>query len=278
MKKLALATAASVLFTGAAFAADLPARTNTKAPPPVVQPVYDWTGFYVGGNAGWVGERASGTSNFIDTDGGLFTNPQSNKVSSSSFIGGIQGGYNWRVANPFVLGVEGDFAWLRRSYSFCRQTDIDSANNCTDNGRGFESISGRTNWLATARGRAGVTWANVLFYGTGGAAFGGVRTTVSLNCLVAGCGTSLIQLAGSSIATQTRTGWTAGLGIEAMIARDWSVKGEWLYVDLGSLTNTVVAVGSSASTQSAVWSRSEHYNIVRAGVNYHFNSPVVAKY
>jgi outer membrane immunogenic protein len=56
------------------------------------------------------------------------------------------------------------------------------------------------------------------------------------------------------------------------------VKGEWLYVDLGSLTNTLVAVGSSASTQSAVWSHSEHYNIVRAGVNYHFNSPVVAKY
>jgi outer membrane immunogenic protein len=290
VKKLALAAAAtSILFAGAASAADMsaPAPAYTKAPAAVAVPVYNWTGFYVGGNAGWVGGQASGTSDFVDNSAVVgsvfFSNPQSNRFSPSGFIGGLQAGFNWQLSSPFVLGIEGDFDGMRTSYGFCRQTDSRNAiNNCTDLGVGVETISGRTNWLSTIRGRGGVTWANVLFYGTGGAAFGSIKTTESLSCLNDGCGdNSGLQLAQSATSTQTRTGWTAGLGIEAMIARDWSVKGEWLYVDLGSLTNSLVTVGNAApvgSTQSAVWSRSERFNIVRVGVNYHFNSPVVAKY
>ena len=65
---------------------------------------------------------------------------------------------------------------------------------CSDNGFGFETISSKTDWLATVRGRLGVTWGNWLFYGTGGAAWGRVDTTLTLSCLVGGCGGSATTL------------------------------------------------------------------------------------
>ena len=75
MKRLLLTVgAAAMMFAGAASAADLPARTYTKAPPPVVE-VYNWTGFYIGGNVGGVWERDSGTTNFFDPTGGVLLRP-----------------------------------------------------------------------------------------------------------------------------------------------------------------------------------------------------------
>jgi len=260
-----------------ASAADMP----LKAPPPPA-PAWSWTGFYLGGNVGWVGERASGTSNFIDTLGlasPLFSNPQSNAFNKSGAIGGFQAGYNWQAAPHFVLGVEGDFDWTHTSYSFCRQTNILSV-ACVDaapNNDGFESISSKTNWIATERARAGVTWDKFLFYATGGAAWGHIETTESLSCLTDGCGESILKLAASSPVTQTKAGWTAGLGVQGMLIPNWSAKVEWLYIDLGTLTNTFSTLGSAGGTESVVWSRSEHYNIVRVGLNYRFNGPLITK-
>jgi outer membrane immunogenic protein len=274
---------ATILGIGAASAADLP----MKAPPPLVAPVWSWTGFYVGGNAGWAGERASGTSDFVDTifaPGNIqFRNPQSNSPSSSSFTGGVQAGYNWQVAPRFLLGVEGDWDWLNTKYSFCRQANV-SSTACLDgppNIDGFETIAGQTNWLATARARAGVTWDRFMFYGTGGAAFGSIRTTESLSCLTDGCGAaSTLRLALSSSTTQTRTGWVAGLGVEGLLTAQWSIKAEWLHYDLGSLSNTFTTTGNvGVGTQSVVWSRNERFDTVRVGLNYHFvGGPVVARY
>jgi outer membrane immunogenic protein len=282
-KMIGAAGVATILGIGAASAADLP----MKAPPPVVAPVWNWTGFYIGGNAGWAGEKASGTSDFIDTvfapGNTEFSNPQSNSPSGSSFTGGVQAGYNWQVAPRFVLGVEGDWDWLNTKYNFCRQADRLST-ACLDappNIFGFETIASQTNWLATARARAGVTWDRFMFYGTGGVAFGSIRTTESLSCLTDGCGgASTLKLALSSSTTQTRTGWVAGLGVEGMLNSQWSIKGEWLHYDLGSLSNTFTTVGNvGVGTQSVVWSRNERYDTVRVGLNYRFVSgPVVAKY
>jgi outer membrane immunogenic protein len=280
-----------LLTTGAALAAligtpALAADMALKAPPPPPAPVWSWTGFYVGGNAGWVGERTSGTSDFVDTafapGNAEFSNPQSNAFSPSGFIGGFQAGYNWQTTKNFVLGVEGDFDWTRTSYSFCRQTDILFSVACVDapptNIDGFENIAGQTDWIATARARAGVTWDRFFFYGTGGAAWGNIKTTESLSCATDGCGgTSTLKLVASSTTTQTKEGWAAGLGAEGMLLPNWSLKAEWLYVDLGHLTNTFSTVGNAGGTESVVWSRSEHYNIVRVGLNYHFGGPFVTK-
>src|SRR5712691_10578113 len=96
MQKTRLSTGAAIAFfaaSSAAFAADI----GRQAPPPMLMPLYNWTGFYVGGNLG--GAWASGT--LTDSfSGASFTG------NHSGFIGGGQIGYNWQVAPQFVVGVE----------------------------------------------------------------------------------------------------------------------------------------------------------------------------
>jgi outer membrane immunogenic protein len=265
--------------TAAASAADLgraaPAPMYTKALPPT--PIWDWSGFYLGGSAGWARENATGTSDFTDTgvpdpvSGIAFpSNPQSNSLSGAAFVGGLQVGYNWQLAPRFVLGAEGDWNWLRTKYSFCRQTDV-SSTACIDSGDGFESIGSEAHWLATARARGGVTWDRYMFYGTAGAAWGSIEPTESLSCLQNGCGrTSSVHLATASSVTQTKAGWVAGLGAEVMLSPAWSVRAEWLHYDLGNLTDTFTTVGDNKGTQSVVWSRDERFDAFRVGVNYRF--------
>jgi outer membrane immunogenic protein len=273
MRKLAIA-AAALAFGGTAFAADMP----LKAPPPP-PPEISWSGFYFGGNAGWAGQTTSGTSDFVDTffapGTAQFSNPQAGGPFGKSFTGGLQAGYNLKVAPNFVLGAEGDWDWLRTNYSFCRQANATST-ACLDalpNIDGFENIAGQTNWLATARARVGWTWDRFMFYGTGGVAWGNIQTTESLICLTDGCGgASTLKLASSSVTTQTKTGWVAGLGLEGMLNPSWSIKVEWLHYDLGNLSNTFTTVGNVPGTQSVVWSRDEHFDTFRVGVNYHLGA------
>jgi outer membrane immunogenic protein len=270
MKKLFVACIVVAAFCGApALAADMP----VKAPPPAPPPAYSWTGFYVGGNAGAVIENASGTSNFLDlsTPGqtGSLTNPQGNSFSDTSFVGGVQAGYNWQLNPLWMVGLEADWDWTHASHSFCRQTD-QLALACSDNFEGFESIGSTTDWIATARGRAGVIVGNFLLYGTGGVAWGRVDTTLSLSCLVDGCGNSTTKLFTSQTSDTTKVGWVAGLGAEYAIGANWSAKAEWLYIDLGTISNSLTVIGSEGP-QAMTWSRSEIYNEFRLGVNYRFH-------
>jgi len=286
-----MAAGLSLGLSTAAFATDLPAPAPiyskapvyTKAPPPAE--IWNWSGFYLGGNVGGATENTSGTSNFVDTGATnplRVNTPQSNPFSSPGFIGGVQAGYNWQVSPHFVLGAEGDWDWLHTRYGFCRPTS-DLTLPCIDGGSGgdgtfannvgIENIAGQANWLATARARAGVTWDRFMFYGTGGAAWGSIETTESLSCLADGCGSSTLKLAASSSTTQLKTGWVAGLGVEGMLTSHWSLKAEWLHYDLGSLNNTLATTGTTVvtpSTQSAVWLHTERFEVIRVGVNYHF--------
>jgi outer membrane immunogenic protein len=266
-----------LLLAAPASAADL---MPVKAPP-APSPVWNWTGFYIGGNIGGAFEHASGTSNFLDplaTGPDSTTNPQSNSFSPSSVIGGGQIGYNWQFNQRWVAGVEADWDATNTSYSFCRQTSTMSA-PCTDTGDGFESIGSNTRWLASARGRLGVTFGNFLFYGTGGAAWGNIRTTLTQNCAI-GCGSSDLPLPGgvaSSSFNTTKGGWVAGLGGEMAIWKNWSVRLEWLHYDLGTISDslttngtTPVVGGTLPSTQTTTWSRSERYDVIRTGLDYRF--------
>jgi len=130
MKKIAFATAATLLLTGAASAADLAARPYTKAPAPMVS-VYNWTGFYIGVNAG--GAWSESGTNFGDASG---------------FVGGGQIGYNWQMGS-FVLGGEADLAVA----SF--------KTNLSDN-------KYRTDLLSSLRARLGFAFDRIMIYGTGG--------------------------------------------------------------------------------------------------------------
>jgi outer membrane immunogenic protein len=266
MKKLAIGATILAALAVPAFAADMPVKA--PAPPP---PVYSWTGFYIGGNAGAVASVPSGTSDFRDTaDVPPFdTNPEQFSSANWSFLGGFQAGYNWQINPYWVVGVEADWDWARTRYSFCRQTDI-SSSACIDSGDGFESIASRTDWIGTARARVGVTEAGILLYGTGGAAWGRVVTTLSQSCLVNGCGAnSTLALAASSTTTTDKVGWVAGVGVEYALSANWSAKAEWLYIDLGKINSSLTTAGTPG-LQTTSWSRNERYDELRVGLNYKF--------
>jgi outer membrane immunogenic protein len=275
MKKIIVAAAFAILgATAIASAADLP----MKAAPAPLPPPPSWTGFYFGGNAGFlVGHDQSGTTNFTQP-GAVASNPAFNTAAADSWIAGGQIGYNWQVSPSWVIGFEGDFDGTDPKHSFCRGTDSGSA-PCFDNGRGFLTFSEKTEWLASARGRLGYVLGSVLLYGTAGGAWGKVDTTITASCAVEGCGNSGATNITTFSSNNVRGGWVAGVGAEAMIAPNWTVKGEWLHYDLGNFTTaflTPAAIGSYGVS----YSRRLEYDTIRFGVNYKFGwaGPVVAKY
>ena len=192
-------------WTMSARAADL--QYGSRAPYTVNQPlnVYSWAGPYLGGNLGYAwGE--------VDN----------NPTKPSGFVGGIQGGYNWQTG-PWVFGIEADI----------------QATGASDT---FAPWKFSNPWFGTVRGRAGYAFNNILFYGTGGLAFGGLRAeTFGLS------------------ESHTSAGWTVGVGTEFGLAQNWSAKIEYLYVDLANSDFSVTGA-----------SNGYRFGLVRAGLNYHF--------
>jgi outer membrane immunogenic protein len=87
-----------------------------------------------------------------------------------------------------------------------------------------------------------------------------------------GCGaTSLLKLSASSTNSTTASGWVAGLGAEYMLARNWSVRAEWLHIDLGTVSDSLPTVGTGGTIQTAIWLRSERFDEFRFGLNYRFH-------
>lgn len=140
---------------------------------------------------------------------------------TDGFVGGIQAGYNWQFANNFVLGIEADLQ-----------------------GTNVGSPTYELDYFGTIRARAGFSINQVLLYGTAGFAYG----------------SGTYELLGLSN-SQTSTGWTVGGGGEYAFDNNWSVKAEYLYVDLGTESYATLAGPLEVGTTS---------NILRAGVNYRF--------
>lgn len=243
------AVAALVLAPSAALAADM----AVKAPVPVA--IYDWTGFYVGVSAG----GSVGNSNHIDAASGL------GDAGGYNIKGGMVGGtlgYNWQVSN-FVLGFEGDYSWVSEYGSNSDIGPAPAALAALD-GRGdplFQSFTKET-WLATARIRLGYAVNNLLFYGTGGYAAAGVEAGVK------DAGTNVLLASASS----TRSGWVAGGGLEWGFAPNWSAKFEVLYTQFEDKPFfTLQAEGPRSAIPL-------NDTAARAGINYRFGGPVVARY
>lgn len=268
---IGIAAVASLLATSA-FAADLPMRPYTQAPM-YAESVFNWTGFYLGGNIGYSLGRSSNNETISNSLTGAIVATGTSRDNVNGVIGGGQFGYNWQVSN-WVAGFEGDFQGSReRGFAMLV---------CPGCGSGPSDITStltqKLAWFGTVRGRAGVlVTPAVLLYGTGGLAYGEVDTAGSISGQTAqGSGTVFFPSL-----TSTRVGWTAGAGIEGRIGGNWTAKFEYLYMDLGTAsfgplaTNIPVPVRTNAGA-----SYSSHFtdNILRVGVNYIFNAPVVAKY
>jgi outer membrane immunogenic protein len=228
---------------------------STYAPAPAA----NWAGFYLGGNFGSV---AATNATTIFNPPGLPALPVPARLwlSPSGYVGGVQAGYNWQAAN-WVFGVEADIQGSnQRDNKICIITCTPVIQSVT-----FDQKMG---WLGTVRGRLGYSVGPTLFYVTGGAAFGDVKTTITT---IAGPFVTVDTV------SATRTGYTVGGGIESglelfgLLGKGWTTKTEYLFVDLGRSDWALPNSGFEFSTRVQ-----EH--IFRTGVNYHFNQPVVAKY
>jgi outer membrane immunogenic protein len=280
MRVLLGTVAALVMGASSAMAADLPVKAR-----PMIVETWNWTGFYIGLNGGYSWGRSRNDVVF-STPAGVITPPagsttQSNFNLNGGLFGG-QAGYNWQTGS-WVWGFEGDLQWTREKGSgafLCAATVIGGP--CLPGltflpagalGTGV-AMDQTIQWFGTLRGRAGMLLGpSVLAYVTGGLAFGSVKTDLA----IAGFTPNGTVVAGASSNSTTRAGWTIGAGVEALFARDWSAKLEYLHVDLGSFDSTVT-VATTPAISAAVHSRVTD-NIFRAGINYHFSAgPVVARY
>ncbi len=254
MKKFLLGTVGLVALGMAAptFAADLPARAPayTKAPA-IVSPVYDWSGFYIGANAGgaWGHNCWTNTSNL-----GVPTIPSFGEGcnTASGAMVGAQVGYRWQM-NSVVFGLEAQGDWANLSGSNPSLFFVPGALNQT-----------KTDALALFTGQVGYSFNNVLWYVKGGAALADNK----YNGLFGG--------AAFDQATETRVGGVVGTGIEVGFAPNWSVALEYNHAFMGSqnLNFTAVPVGGVSRSDSI----SENIDMVTARINYRFGGPVVAKY
>ena len=278
MKKLVATLFSLALSAAGASAADLPARTYSKAPV-AVAPIYDWTGFYVGLNAGGAWNQSNPTtttlfpvaSYFADSSVTAIASVGNQHVNRSGFTGGLTGGYNWQI-NSAVVGIEADFNYfgVRGSSTGSTPYPCCLATSFTIN----SSVS--SDWLATVRGRVGfLATPAFLLYGTGGLAVANVKASYLFTDTFAAANES------ASIST-TRYGWTAGVGGEYALMNGWSIKAEYLYVDLGrasTVSNNLTLTGTTpVPLQTFTHTVNLTSNIGRVGINYKFGGPVVARY
>ena len=267
MKKLLLGTLSLAALVGAvpALAAELPVR-------PMAAPAYsNWNGWYVGINAGGGFMSREATLSGTDTDKGGIVAPFGIPQLTPSIgvpmwvsgpLGGFTVGWNWQ-AGWWLAGIE---------------ADIDAANvtgtaNLTSTGilPGFVPVTiqavNTLDRFGTVRGRLGVlagATSQFLIYGTGGFAYGRNRLELSAICPTCAPPANLYNQDRA-----TKTGWTAGGGIEWMFLPSWTVKGEYLYADLGSQTTSVTYL-YGPNVSSATLQNDNRYHIVRFGLNYIF--------
>ncbi len=194
---------------------------------PVPVPYFSWTGIYIGLNAGYGFGNSQWSAFGVNTG----------NFNTSGFVGGGTLGGNYQFGS-FVVGLEAD-------------GDYNGLNGTTSNANCFFIATGTScqtssTWLATVRGRAGFALDRVLFYGTAGGAFG-----------------NIIAQSGGLTDRNTKSGWTAGGGIEYAFLPNWTAKAEYLYVSLGNGACSLTCLGGPGTV-------SLNENIVRTGINYKF--------
>lgn len=256
MQRLAsilLGTAVSVAAgLSVASAADLPARRGAPTPYIAAVPVFTWSGFYVGVNAG--AAFAAGKSNtFYDPTYGQVTGSGS---TAAGFLGGGQVGFNYQLTpgSGFVIGAEADIQALssgNKTATYVIGT------------KPYYNVSSDPKWFGTARARVGYAFDRLLVYGTGGFAFGGGSAN-----------NTYASAYPYTLSNSSRTGYAVGGGVEYAFTNNLTAKLEALYVNLGSGSSTSGTTYYDATTASyyGTGRQKQDTAIVRAGLNYKFSS------
>jgi opacity protein-like surface antigen len=246
---LATALIGAVLaIASSAFAADLPVKAPPVVTPP--PPVFNWMGFYVGGQVGY--GWGKGTSDSFNANTGAFV--ASSENDRRGWFGGGQVGYNYVFPSSWLLGIEGDIAGGDISGS---AVNCSSATACAQ-------ADGKTSWFGTIRGRVGYTWNNWMLFGTGGGAW--VHHSTDRTIVVSAALPAAVGAVASSSGTDF--GWTAGAGVEWGFLPHWSAKLEYLYIHYDASADFTYPAFPAANRHNE---STNHLNIVRLGVNYLFN-------
>lgn len=259
MKKILAVAAVLATVTTAANAADMP----LKAPPP--PPAFDWSGWYVGLNLGYSWGRS--WSDVTGTTAVPSTFAFTTSTSMDGWLGGGQIGYNWQFNKNWLLGVEADIQGTgQRGTAYAPTYTFGFPGVPLINATG--SLEQKLPWFGTLRARLGFEpsdhW---LLYATGGLAYGEVDSTATATTSQLGTPT----LVSSSTASNTQAGWAAGAGAEWWLSDRLSAKAEYLYIDLGHVTNsyTFTGLGLGGFATAAISSHITD-NIFRVGIDYHF--------
>ena len=244
MKSAFFAPVAMLVITSPVLAAD--AVVSEPVAPVADVDTFSWTGGYIGINAGYGGGKFKHPLSAKDEALGE-TRAGSLNFDADGFVGGAQAGYNWQLDNGIVVGAEADFQSStvkgNKSYNWDPYT-----------------LKGETkvDWFGTVRARLGyVPMERLLVYGTGGLAYGKVKTSGTLS-------DGVDSISGST--SKTKAGWTVGAGAEYALDTNWTVKGEYLYTDLGKRK-----IGEYTDADLTVTQKSDvKFHTIRAGLNFKF--------
>lgn len=234
-----------------AQAADMPTKAPMPAKAPMALPVavYNWNGFYVGGNFGY-------GWNDVDTTSTTVTNGEqtTSSLSRRGVFGGGQIGYNWQFNPNWLIGLEGDID----------AADITGTHDACSDATHCAHSDGKNDWFATVRGRLGYVQNNWLIFATGGVVW--LHGTNTRTITVAPANT-LVLVGQASTASGTDTGWTVGGGVEYGFARNWSLNVEYRYMQVDTSRDYSYSLIQANRHNDST----ERVNTVRVGVNFHFN-------
>ena len=255
MKTLLLAAAGlTAVAIAPALAADLPARTPAYAKAPaIVEPIYNWSGFYGGLNAGGASSRNCWSIN--NAIGVTVPSTAEGCHNATGALAGGQIGYRWQMTNwVFGLEAQGDWADLKGSNVSQLTAPFAVFNN-----------NSKIDAIGLFTGQVGYAWNNVLWYGKGGAAVTHDKYNGDI------LGTTF------DTASETRWGGVIGTGFEFGFAPNWSVAVEYDHVFMGShnVSFNATALGGISTRTDSI---KQDVDIGTVRVNYTFGGPVVAKY
>jgi outer membrane immunogenic protein len=273
-----VAVLSAIAFMRTASGADLPVKA------PLAPPVYNWTGFYVGVNAGFgrgrndadfTGDGPNGAGN--DLISRVFDGPlnfsqktRSQGIDAEGAFGGGQFGYNWQFAGAWLAGLEADIQASGLHGSFTKIAPLVPLSL---------SAEQKLEWFGTARGRLGyVVNERFLVFGTGGLAYGQTEETSSFFSNGFGGAASVRStitcvvgspcLAGQS--SNISAGWTAGAGVEWAVRDNATVKFEYLHIALPDSTLVMSTVAPATGNGTVTATFRNQFDMVRAGVNLRF--------